>query len=156
MSVYTPDEARKALEYDMLEVIQVPYNVFDHRLDQCGFFAEAKAKGVVVYARSTLLQGLLLMDAESLPGKVQFAQGYLKRFLRICNRYGQPPLRAAVGYVKKHMGIDYIVFGVDSLAQLKEYRAVMAEGIPDEMAEEFQKEFETVEERLVNPARWKP
>lgn len=154
VSVYSPQEALKALEYEEISVIQVPYNVFDHRLEQCGFFEKAKKKKVEVYARSTLLQGLLLMDEENLPERVRFAKDYLAGFKRICTKYGISPLQAAVGYVGRNKGVDYIVFGTDSLAQLKEYIAMRGQSIPDEMMLELEKEFEDVEERLVNPALW--
>lgn len=38
VSVYAPAEAEEALAYDGLDVIEVPYNVLDRRLDRSGFF----------------------------------------------------------------------------------------------------------------------
>lgn len=154
VSVYTPEEAMKALEYDGIRVIQIPYNVFDQRLDQCGFFPKAKKKGVEIYARSTLLQGLLMMDPDRLPERMRFASGYLKRFLDICNGYGIAPLKAAVGYVGASPGIDYMVFGSDNKTQLAEYISMQEEHIPTEMISDLRAEFETVGEKLVNPVLW--
>ncbi len=154
VSIYTPQEALKALEYEEIKVIQIPYNVFDQRLDRCGFFEQAKKKGVEVYARSTLLQGLMLMEPGHLPENVRFAERYLGRFREICEEYGVSPLKAAVGYVTGHPGIDYVVFGVDNKKQLAEYISMEEEKIPEDMISAFQKEFEEVEEKLVNPARW--
>ena len=153
VSVYTPKEAMKALEYDEIKIIQVPYNVFDQRLDKCGFFEKAKKREIEVYARSSLLQGLMMMEPACLPRQMQFAKGYLERFLSICREYQTSPLKTAVGYVGKHLGIDYVVFGADNKEQMLEYLSVQEE-ISEDMVKTLQKEFEEVEERLVNPVLW--
>lgn len=154
VSIYSPEEALKALEYKEIRVIQIPYNVFDRRLDQCGFFEKARRKGVEIYARSSLLQGLVMMDPDNLPEKVRFAANYIRKFHRICREYDVLPLRGAVGYVLSHPDIDYIVFGVDNKKQLREYVAMQEEGIPKEMGNRLRSEFANVEERLVNPVLW--
>lgn len=89
VSIYTPEEAMKALEYPVIGVIQIPYNIFDHRLDRCGFFERAKAQNVKVFARSSLLQGLLMMNPNNLPERVGFAKGYLEKFRDICSQIGR-------------------------------------------------------------------
>lgn len=154
VSVYMPAEAMKALEYPEIDIIQIPYNVFDRRLDKCGFFEKADEKGIEVYARSSLLQGLALMEPEILPENMKFASGYLKRFRKICESYGISLLEAAVGYVGKHKGIAYVVFGVDSQEQLKEYVSMRDKSVSDELLKKLEQEFEIVEEKLVNPTLW--
>lgn len=154
VSVYTPDEAMKALEYQSIKVIQIPYNLFDHRLDQCGFFEKAKEHDVVIFARSSLLQGLVMMDPDQLPEKVRFAENYLRTFLKICDQYHCSPLEAAVGYVGCHPKIDYVVFGVDNLRQLQEYLFFQNRSMPPAMLEDLQASFKDVEEKLVNPTMW--
>lgn len=154
VSVYLPQEAMKALEYDEIGVIQIPYNVFDHRLDQCGFFEKAGQKDIKVYARSSLVQGLALMEPETLPEHMKFASGYIKKFRAVCDSYGISPLQAAVSYVGNHRGIDYVVFGVDSREQLEEYIMMRDKPISGEALRKLNLEFETVEERLINPTLW--
>lgn len=155
VSIYTPEEAMKALEYDQIGAIQVPYNLFDHRLDKCGFFKKADEKGILVFARSSLLQGLVTMDPENLPEKVSFAKSYLAQFRSICSKYGVKPLNAAIGYVGCKRGIDYVVFGADNITQLKEYIALQKTNLPVELINTIDKTFDNVEERLVNPVLWK-
>lgn len=154
VSVYSPREALKALEYNAIDVIQIPYNVFDHRLDDCGFFQQARKRGVEIYARSSLLQGLAVMDPDSLPPNVTFASAYLRKFHEICKKYHIPPLNAAVGYVGLHKGIDFVVFGVDNIRQLSEYTAIKAQEIPAGLLAEIGAAFQKTEEKLVNPALW--
>lgn len=154
VSIYFPEEAMKALEYDEIDVIQIPYNVFDRRLDKCGFFHKAKEKSVEVYARSTLLQGLIMMNEGELPASMAFAKGYLKRYHDICREYDVSSLAGAVGYVDSHEGIDYIVFGVDNISQLHEYIDINDTVISNEMVKALDEAFSDVEEKLVNPVLW--
>lgn len=155
VSIYNPEEAMKALEYPSITAIQIPYNVFDQRLDSKGFFEKAKAQDVLVFARSSLLQGLAVMNPDSLPSKVSFAEEYLRKFIAICSDYGVPPLNAAVGYVGCKNEIDYVVFGVDNISQLKEYISIRNTELPQSMVKRIRKTFTGVEEQLVNPALWK-
>ena len=153
-SIYSPEEATKALMYNEIDVIQVPYNVFDRRLDKCRFFDEAHRKGVKVYARSTLLQGLAVMESESLPSKMLFARRYVEQFHSICNDYNIKPLNAAIGYVAQKKSIGYIVFGVDNFEQLQEYIKLQDIYLPDDIIDRIDNTFVEVEERLINPSMW--
>ena len=155
VSIYTPEEAMKALEYPFITAIQIPYNLFDQRLDSQGFFEKAREQDVLVFARSSLLQGLIMMNPDNLPSRVSFAEDYLKKFLAICNDYGVPPLNAAVGYVGSKSDIDYVVFGVDNINQLNEYISIRDTVLPASMLERIRETFRNVEEQLVNPALWK-
>ncbi len=155
VSVYSPEEALKALEYSEIEVIQIPYNVFDHRLDKVCFFEKAKEKGVVIFARSTLLQGLVMMDANHLPSRVSFARDTLIKYHDICNKNGLNPLETAIGYVGNKEGVDYIVFGTDNIFQLKEYISMRDAKISEEIKKDIETTFFDVEERIVNPVLWR-
>lgn len=155
VSIYTPEEAIKALSYPQIGVIQIPYNLFDRRLDHCGFFQEAIEKGVKVYARSSLLQGLAVMDPDNLPGKVAFAKDYLSTYDSICNEFSVSKLNAAIGYVAQKRGIDYVVFGVDNQKQLEEYISLENNYLPEDMIKRIDEVFDNAPEKLVNPVLWK-
>ncbi len=155
VSIYTPEEAMKALEYPQIEAIQIPYNLLDHRLDKCCFFKKAKERGILVFARSSLLQGLLVMELEDLPNHVTFARDYIEQIQNICKQFGKSRLETAVGYVGGKLGIDYVVFGVDNILQLKEYVSLRDVILPDEMVRTIDFSFADVEERLINPVLWK-
>lgn len=155
VSIYSPKEAMKALDYPEISIIQIPYNVFDRRLDKCGFFNKAKEQGVLIFARSSLLQGLVMMEPDMLPDKVVFAKRYLQVFLQICRKYDQTPLRTAIAYVLKKKEIDHVVFGIDTIEQLKEYIAIGDVDLPQEMVQEIDEKFDEVEEKLVNPSMWR-
>lgn len=155
VSVYTPEEAMKALSYSQLGAIQIPYNLFDKRLDKCGFFEKAKDRNIIIYARSSLLQGLAVMDPYNLPDRVSFAKEYLLKYDAICKEYAVSKLNAAIGYVAQKDDIDYIVFGVDNMTQLKEYLSLENKYLPASMIASIDEIFDNTPEKLVNPTMWK-
>lgn len=154
VSIYTPDEALQAINYD-IDIIQVPYNLFDNRLDKVVFFKKAKEKGIEIYARSSLLQGLALMDCNNLPDNVKFAKVYLSKFDDLCKKYNISRLNAAVNYVSFNEYIDYIVFGTDNMRQLSEYLSIRDCSVPSDFIKEIKITFDKVPEKLVNPVLWK-
>ena len=154
VSIYSPDEAIKALEYD-IDIIQVPYNLFDNRLDKVDFFKKAKSKNIEIYARSSLLQGLALMDYNKLPKNVEFAKDYLIKFDDLCIKSKIDRLNAAVNYVSSNKYIDFIVFGTDNINQLKEYLLIKENVLPNSFIEEIKSNFNNVPDKLVNPTLWK-
>ena len=125
VSVYEPHEAMEALRDGYLDMIQVPYNVLDMRLDQTGFFSLAKEQGVEVYARSAFLQGLLLMEPEQAERKIFGAGVYIRQFQAVAAKHGFTPSEAAFLWSYCHPFIDYLVFGVDTVAQLKENQQIV-------------------------------
>ncbi len=155
VSIYSPDEAMKALSYPQIGAIQIPYNLFDRRLDKCGFFIEAQKRGIILYARSSLLQGLAVMDPENLPDRVSFAKDYLLRYDALCQEFSVSKLNAAIGYVAQKKEIDYVAFGVDNRKQLEEYLSQGKKSLPKELIERIDNEFNDVPENLVNPVMWK-
>ena len=155
VSVYDETDALHALERGM-DYIQVPYNAFDQRLDQGNFFSSAKDKGVTIFARSPFLQGLLLMDPKKLPPHLSHARPYLETFAEIAQRHGLTRLSAAFGFAYLHCRADHIVFGVESLAQLKEILEVAGKmSAPAPWVDELAAAFKDVDRSVVDPRLWK-
>lgn len=153
-SIYTPEQAAKALEYDVIDLIQVPYNVFDRRLDKCGFFELAREKDIEVHARSVLLQGLLMIDSEHLPKHMVFAKPYIELFRTICRENNLDPFNAAVQFVLKHEHINGMVFGVDNTMQLEEYLALDLDDTGIDIRSIFNRNIFEENEKLIMPNLW--
>ena len=118
VSVYEPEEALRVVQSGIWDMIQIPYNVLDQRLEETDFFEIAKKNHVEVFARSAFLQGLLLMDSEHLPIHLQKARPYIEKFRQIVAKNHYTPEEGAMLYSYCHPGIDYVVFGVDTEEQL--------------------------------------
>ena len=154
VSVYTPEQALKCLDYDFVDIIQVPYNIMDRRLDKCDFFTKAKSLGLEIYVRSVLLQGLLMMNPDQLPTHMKFAESDVRKYQTVCKHNNLGFFEGAVGYVFQHPDIDYLVFGVDNLLQLNDYLNLASNRSRIQISEMFGSMFDNVDEKVIMPNLW--
>ena len=155
VSIYSPADAMCAAEDPRIDVIQVPYNALDQRLDDCGFFALAEKRGKKVFARSAFLQGLLLMAPASAEEKVAGSGVYVDHFQTVAREAGYLPQEAAMLFALSHPRISYVVFGVDTSAQLKENAALVSRW--HAFSETYQKlrdSFHDIDVNILEPHRW--
>lgn len=154
VSVYDEGDALHAVGLG-IGYIQVPYNAFDQRLDRTDFFSRAKENKVTVFARSPFLQGLLLMHPEHLPPHLAHARVYLEQFADIAKQNGISQLEAALGFSLLHSRADHLVFGVDTVTQLKDIISIvdnMSEDCP--WVQEIVSNFSEVDRSIVDPSTW--
>ena len=155
VSIYEPEDALYAVQSHIIDIIQIPYNVFDQRLDKTDFFEMAEQNHIQVYARSAFLQGLLLMEPDALPSNLQTAQSYLREFREICEQYHFSVLEASLLYSYCHPGISYVVFGVDTVEQLKSNLNIIEKS--DDFCLCYKKlygAFYNIERKLIVPSLW--
>lgn len=156
VSVYEPGDAYYAVSASWVDYVQIPYNVLDQRLDEADFFYQAQRYGVKVFARSLFLQGLLTMEVDKLPEHLEDALPWLERFQSISREHGFARKDAAFLYGLLHPGIDYVVFGVDSLSQLEEnLRIVQRVGEFKTCYEALHGAFRDVDRKIINPSLWR-
>lgn len=157
VSVYEPDEAMAVLQTDWMDAVQVPYNILDRRLDRAGFFSglSGRQRPLNIYARSALLQGLLLMKEDRTPEHLAGIKPYLRELDSMLGRYGLDRFSGAVQFVMEHNGVDHLVFGVETSEQLAEYLKLR------EKAWELREcwaaclqQFDDVEHKLLSPNLW--
>src|SRR3989344_4251417 len=86
VSVYDEAEALEAVKFGV-DYIQIPYNIFDQRLDKTDFFDLAEKNKVKVFARSPFLQGVLLMQPDRLPENLSYLRDHLEKLINIANKY---------------------------------------------------------------------
>ena len=154
VSVYEPREALEGVRAGF-EYIQIPYNVFDRRLDKVGFFEKVAEKNMTVFARSPFLQGLLLMEPNSLPMHLSLAKPHIEQFRKIAVTHALSPLETALLYVDSHPGISHIIFGVETVAQLDEINAAWNKrDAHAECIRALSGTFVDVDESIVNPRAW--
>ena len=156
VSVYEPRDAYYAVSVSWVDYVQIPYNVLDQRLDEADFFYQAKKYGVKVFARSLFLQGLLAMDLDNLPNTLLEARSLLEKFQSISDGHGFTRKEAALLYGLEHPGIDYVVFGVDTLSQLEENLQI-AKRLGEFKAcyEALHGAFRDVDRKIINPSLWR-
>lgn len=120
VSIYEDADAIYAAKLKEVDYIQVPYNVFNQRLNRTDFFQLAKKNDKTVFARSVFSQGLFFMPEDKIPPQLEGAKIYLRDFDKIIDKYGLTRIQAALFFALGNNDIDYAVFGVDNIKQLAE------------------------------------
>ena len=156
VSIYEPEEAMKAVDDTRVDIIQVPYNVLDQRLDSIGFFDKAKKNKKEIYARSAFLQGLLIMKPDEAEKHVPQSSKWIAKFQSVAQKHGYTPVEAAMLYSLRHDGIDYVVFGVETVNQLMINLAIQKK-MPDlsDCYKELKGMFAYVPREVLVPSLWR-
>lgn len=156
VSIYTPVQAMLAVQSPFVDIIQIPYSLMDQRLDECGFFAIARAEGKEIWARSAFVQGLLFMETAHIPEHLQTIVPHRERALAIGAKYGFGIQELAILFSMGNPDIDRVLIGVDTVAQLQEYQGIEAK--LDQFMEcrsELVRELRgQVDSYLVSPHKW--
>lgn len=156
VSIYEAAHALDVVKSGRVDYIQIPYSIFDQRLDQTDFFEMARKNNVTVYGRSAFLQGLILMENDKIPGHLAKVKEYLWQYDEIIKKYGFSRAAAAFLFSYTHPGIDYVVFGVDNVDQLQENILLSNNHNIDFSAcrAEISNHFKEVEKTIIFPSLW--
>lgn len=155
VSIYDLEEGYAALETEGIDYIQLPYSILDQRGTQSDFIRKAKERGVVVFTRSAFLQGLFMMNQETVPEHLKHVIPYLDKFDELLKKYSIDKVAALIHFVKQEKDIDYLVFGVDTKEQLlQDIDTFNHDSVPEELIEELKKEFVNIEKSIIFPSLW--
>jgi aryl-alcohol dehydrogenase-like predicted oxidoreductase len=149
ISVYEPIELHKILNIYKVDIVQLPLNIFDRRFEQTNWLKKLKANGIEIHVRSIFLQGLLLMKPDERPI-------YFSKWKNLFNEYDNwlllnkyCSIKACLNFALSFPEIDKIIFGVDSLTNLKQIINSV-----DRTCENFPGTLISNELDLINPALW--
>ena len=125
VSIQNQDELKRALDFNDVEIIQMPFNIVDRRWNSCiKKIQSIKLKReLTIHVRSVFLQGLLLTQESDLwiMANVEQPECVLK-WLENCtyklNRKSIADL--CLAYVRSHDWIDGVIVGMNSIDQLHE------------------------------------
>ena len=118
VSIYTNYELENLINDYNLDVIQIPFNLFDNFSVRGDLIAKAKNKGISIHSRSVFLQGLFF---KSINDKSQVVKNLKKYLMKINNMAIKENIQIsdlALNYVMQQDLIDNILIGVDSQSQL--------------------------------------
>lgn len=155
VSVYEPEEADSCFNSPFVDFIQAPYSVFDHRMKQSGMLDRGISANCEIHTRSAFIQGLIVMEEDQVPGFLNDAKPIVRRISTLCNEEGISRVQLALQYVKREKSVSHLVFGVDSLEQLKEDIRFFYDDLPTDLLERIGKEFDDVKADIVMPSLWK-
>ncbi|HME41964.1 MAG TPA: aldo/keto reductase [Syntrophorhabdales bacterium] len=161
LSVYHPHEVETALAMSRedgfhIAAIQFPLNLFDQRFLKGDLLQRLRASGITLYARSIFLQGLFFVGGASLAGHLVEA-GPKIRHLETLARMHDISIEGLALLFAISSDVDYVVLGVDSVAQLEKDAALMAADT-DHVLPKLKTRFDMLEvpdEDIILPYKWK-
>lgn len=154
VSIYEIEDGDYAIAAKV-DFVQLPFSVFDQRGATTGFMKRAKLAGITIFVRSVFLQGLFFMDEKRLPEKVSQAEDILGKWNRYMEDSSATKVEALIGFAKQQKYVDYIVFGVDNVSQLREDIEVFNHyEIEGEEKVRFENEFAIETKSIIIPSLW--
>lgn len=150
VSVYSPEILSVITGLFKLDIVQVPFNIFDQQILSTGWSDKLKRKGVEIHTRSVFLQGLLLMERSSLPD--YFSKHWPVHFdswYKFLEDSGANSLNVALKFALNQNWIDKVVVGVDSVSQLKSLVEIEKSSEPLDFPL-----LECCDPNLINPSKW--
>ncbi len=154
VSVYYPEEAKACFDSGLVQYIQMPYSIFDHRMKEKGVFDEGERYNCKMDVRTVFIKGLIRLKADEVPEHLSKAKPILKKLDQICEETGYSRIELAMGYVKRESSIRHLVFGIRDMEQLKEDIRSFQKVIPNELFDELDREFSGISADLVVPSLW--
>ena len=154
ISVYSPDKAIQSLNTEGIDMVQLPTNILDRRFENAGVFKLADEKRKTIYIRSVFLQGLILMNPEEVPDKMDFARSVIEKIESLSNDSGLSRQEIALGYIKSEMSNAHVIFGAETASQVRENMTAWQKDIPRSLGNKIRTIFVNVDESILNPSLW--
>ena len=153
VSVYTNEEIEAVLLNDNVDIIQVPFNLFDNSNLRGHILEKAKVKGKIIHTRSALLQGLFFKDLNSENKIVQSLKNELLQLSAISKANNLSITELALNYCLQQKTIDSMLIGVDSKQQLIDNIESINNTIEDQIIRDIN-EIKINNIKLLNPSLW--
>ena len=150
VSAYGPDEVASVFQRFEVDIIQIPFNIFDRRMLTSGWFERLNNAGIEIHARSIFLQGLLLLPLDALPEKFSQWAPLLKFWHEWLDTNDSSALETCLHYPLSIPQIDRVIVGIDTHQQLNE---IMEAFNPRNRPFIFP-DISCEDEMLLNPSNW--
>lgn len=149
-SVYHPDQLNRLLDHFRIDIVQLPFSIYDQRFASSGLLSALRKAGIEVHARSAFLQGALLMAPDTLPDYLMDLAETQRVWWQEAEKRGLSPLAAALGFSLAQPNLDHVIVGCETAAQAKEIFG--ATTIKTDL--QWLTDFAVEDARIIDPSRW--
>ncbi|HUS00526.1 MAG TPA: aldo/keto reductase [Chitinophagaceae bacterium] len=155
VSIYTNEQALEVSKDKNIDIVQLPYNLLDNMNKRGDVLRMLKQEGKEVHVRSVFLQGVLLMNEDEMPSKLEPLKKYKRQIRHIAEEMKMSVPELALSYVLQNDLIDKILIGVDSLNQLNQHIGFFKSYSmqPFEPLDKINS-ISVVENEILNPVNW--
>ncbi|MEE9379267.1 MAG: aldo/keto reductase [Candidatus Lokiarchaeia archaeon] len=155
ISIYNLKEVEEALKFREIDIIQLPLNIFDHRLIKSGLLKRLNKYGYTILARSIYLQGLFFLSPEKLPDYLKIAKQPLLKLRDLAREYHIDIAKLAFLYVRDLSEITSLVIGAENVNQLANNLKFLDEkALSSELSNILIEEFSDLSDKIINPSLW--
>jgi len=153
VSIYTNEQMSEVIDDININIIQIPFNLFDNLNLRGELIIKAKSNNKIIHTRSTFLQGLFFMKKDN-PNDIRVKlEKELDLIEDISIKSSIPIGSIALNYCLMQNFTDGVLIGVDSLDQLKENINFAENKIPNKCLDEIN-EIKINNIELLNPSLW--
>jgi aryl-alcohol dehydrogenase-like predicted oxidoreductase len=149
VSIYDPDELYSIPVDRELDIVQCPLNVIDRRIVASGWLERLQEYGTEVHVRSAFLQGLLVMNLDSIPKHFYKWSSLLNTWHSWLNLHNLNAAHACLRFALSFEGVQRVVVGIESACQLNQL--IDFTGAP--IITQFP-DISSFDLDLINPSRW--
>jgi aryl-alcohol dehydrogenase-like predicted oxidoreductase len=153
VSLYSLDDLQLAVHSKEVDLIQLPFSIFDRSEEKINLLIEAKKNKKSIYVRSVFLQGLFFKDLNLLPPKLLPLKGALVELHRLVGSYKVNMEDLCLNFAVQQDYIDKVVIGVDTVAQLESNVGSIKNPLPAELIKEVLS-IKISSPELLNPVNW--
>ena len=154
VSVYSNDEIEDLLNFKNINLIQLPFNLFDNEYQRKEILEKAKKRNIEIHTRSVFLQGLFFKDINTLTNCLLPLKHNLSKLSLILKNYNISMDSLALNYPLNKTYIDKVLIGVDSLEQLKNNIKATENDFDKSIYEKIDC-IQIKNTKLLNPSNWK-
>jgi aryl-alcohol dehydrogenase-like predicted oxidoreductase len=153
VSVYTNEEMEQVINDEKIDLIQLPFNLFDNNYQRRELLAAAKHKAKIIHVRSVFLQGLFFMDIKDKSPIVHQLQSELIFINELAKQNKISLSQLALSYAMQQHNIDNVLIGVDNEAQLLDHIKNSANLLDNALKKEIDS-IKIANKDLLNPSLW--
>ncbi|HOO76181.1 MAG TPA: aldo/keto reductase [Tepiditoga sp.] len=152
VSIYEPSELL-FLKERKINTVQIPFNFFDNRFIKNNDLIFMKQNNVKIFSRSVFLQGLFFTDPHNLPKNLENASFYLEKLRNTVDNLKIDIKEFLFGYVLSNNIIDSILFGVETLEQLKDNVKIL-NNLKYRNNFDYCDYTDSIPENIIDPRKW--
>lgn len=155
ISVYNPNEVEDSLNFKEIDVIQIPINIFDHRLITTGLLEKLRKNDYIIFARSIYLKGLFFIHPDKLPNYLRNAYEEIIKLRKLVDEYQINIDKLAFLFVRDLPEINSLVIGAETKEQVSKNLELLKEDpLNPEIRNQIFEIFSGLSEKLINPSLW--
>lgn len=156
VSIYTDEEFSKAVLNPLVDIIQIPFNLFDQRAISLGWIEKAKANNKLLFIRSIFLQGLLLLDPKTAETKVPGSGVLLTQLDAVADELALTRGELALSFVVNAAPEAIIIFGSETRDQALQniHNFEQIRKLDFKMLNTLFKTFQATPESIYSPSGW--